>query len=145
MSALHVSKHVKLGYLIATAMWCASVFLPAAELNGSMLLPGHRVFAIGIDALSAGMPGWLANPLALAAIITGLWRRFAAATLLAATACALTLTSFYAPTMARLNGLPIEQVDFRAGFFLWLAACSVILATSAFALIRTRRARSPAT
>ena len=49
-----VSIRVKSGYVIAIALWCASLLLPAAELNASMTLSGSRVFMIGIDALAAG-------------------------------------------------------------------------------------------
>jgi hypothetical protein len=141
MYASRVSTHVKVGYLFAVALWCASLVLPAAELNGSMRLLGSRVFMIGIDALGSGMPGWLANPLSLVAIATGLWRRFVAATLLSCVACVVMLSSFYAPTLAASSGLPIDQVDFKIGFYLWLAACSMILTTSAYALLVTRRCR----
>lgn len=144
MSALRASTLVKLGYLVAALLWSASLLLPAAELNGSMRLPGYRVFMIGIEALGAGLPGWLANPLLLAACCAGLWRRYVAATLLCGSAWLLSLSSFYAPTLARARGMPIEQVEFKAGFFLWLAASSVILATSAAAALMVRR-HSPQT
>jgi hypothetical protein len=109
-----------------------------------MRLLGYRVFMIGIDAISAGMPGWFANPLLLAAILAGLLHRLLLATSLAAVAGVLTLSSFYAPTLARAKGLPIEAVTFEVGFFLWLGACSMILATSLYALVLSRRAKQPA-
>lgn len=137
----HSSTRVKLGYGLAIALWFASLWLPAAQINGSIRLPGYRVFMIGIDAISAGMPGWFANPVLLAAILAGLSRRLILATWLAAIACVLTLSSFYAPTLARANGVPIEEITFEAGFFLWLAACSVVLATSGYALAQARRAQ----
>ena len=138
-SESRLSAHVRFGYATAAVLWIASLFLPAAELNGSMRLLGYRVFMIGIDALGAGMPGWLANPLLLAAVTAGLLHRAALATALAALACVLTLSSLYAPTLARARGMPIDHVSFEIGFFLWLAACSVILATSAYALLHARR------
>lgn len=133
-----LSTRVKLGYGIAIVLWVASLFLPAAELNGTMRLFGYRVFMIGIDALSAGMPGWLANPLLIAAVVAGLLHRLMLATALAAAALVLSLFSFNAPTLARARGLPIDEVSFEVGFFLWLAASLVILATSAYALVLTR-------
>jgi hypothetical protein len=107
-----------------------------------MQLSGYRVFMIGIDALSEGMPGWLANPLLLAAVIAGLLQRMRLAAALSLGAFVLTLSSFYAPTLARARGLPISEVRFEIGFFLWLAACSLILATSAYALWVRRHASS---
>lgn len=133
---------VKRGYTIAVVVWAGSVVLPAVQINDSIQLTGYRVFFIGIDALAAGMPGWLANPFAAAAIVAGLLHRTTLATALSAMAVVLTLSSFYAPTLARTRGMPIEQVEFKVGFFLWLAACSLILATSFYAFIRSRRTGS---
>jgi hypothetical protein len=134
-----VSTRVRLGYAIAATGWVASLFLPAAEINATMRLSGFRVFMIGIDALSAGMPGWIANPVLAAAIVAGLMHRFVIAAALSGAAVVFALSSFYAPTLARAQGLPIEAVTFKVGFFLWLAACSLILATSLYALTVTRR------
>lgn len=134
-----LSTRVRFSYAIAVAMWTASLFLPAAQLNGSMRLIGYRVFMIGIDAISAGMPGWFANPCLVAAIIAGIMHRWLLATVLSGIACMFTLTSFYAPALARANGLPIEDVVFEVGFFLWLAASSLIFATSACAWLVVRR------
>lgn len=145
MSALRVSTLVKLGYLLAAVVWSVSLVLPAAELNGSMRLLGYRVFTIGVEALGAGLPGWLANPLLLAACGVGLWGRYVAATVLSGCACVLSLTSFHAQTMAQSRGLPIEQVEFEVGFFLWLGACSMIFATSVAAMRLQRRRRAGAT
>ena len=145
MSVSRASTFVKSGFAIATLAWCLSLVLPAAVVNDSMQLAGHRVFLIGIDALAAGMPGWLANPLALAAMVLGLCRRFAVATAISALACLVMLSSFYAGALARSNGLPIEQVEFKVGFFLWLAAFSLILATNAYAWFVTRNARTSLT
>ncbi len=140
MSESRLSARIRLGYASAVALWLVSLFLPAAELNDSMRLSGYRVFIIGIDALSAGMPGWLANPLLAVAIVAGLMQRLRLATALSAIAVVLTLSSFYAPTLARARGLPINEVQFEVGFFLWLAACSLILATSVYALWTHQRA-----
>jgi hypothetical protein len=142
MSESRLSARIRLGYAIAVALWLASLFLPAAIVNGSMRLTGYRVFMIGIDALSAGMPGWLANPLLVAAMAAGLLRRLRLATALSAIAVVLTLSSFYAPTLARARDLPVREVWFEVGFYLWLAACSLILATSAYALWIQKRAGS---
>ncbi len=141
-SGLRLSTRVRYAYGIAAVMWAASLFLPAAEINGSMRLLGRRVFMIGIDALSAGMLGWLANPLLLAAVIAGLMHRYASATVLAGLACVFASSSFYAPTLARARDLPIDEVSFEVGFFVWLAACSLIFATSAYALMLTRSRNS---
>lgn len=142
-SASLLSKHVKRAYSIAAALWIASLFLPAAVINGSMRLVGYRVFMIGIDALGSGIFGWLANPLMAAAIVAGLLRRWLMATLFAALALLGALTSFHAVTIARgRDDLPIDEVSFDAGFFLWLAASSLILATSVYALVRSRQADS---
>lgn len=140
MSESRLSARIRLGYASAVVLWLLSLFLPAAELNDSMRLSGYRVFIIGIDALSAGMPGWLANPLLAAAIVAGVMQRLRLATALSAIAVVLTLSSFYAPTLARARGLPINEVQFEVGFFLWLAACSLILATSVYALWTHQRA-----
>jgi hypothetical protein len=134
------STFVKIGYGVAAVLWAGSLALPAATINESIQLTGYRVFFIGIDALAAGMPGWLANPLAAAAIVAGVLRRLGLATALSVVAVVLTLSSFYAPTLARARGMPIEQVEFKVGFFLWIAACSLILATSFYAFLRSRRA-----
>jgi hypothetical protein len=142
MSESRLSARIRLGYAIAVALWLASLFLPAAIVNESMRLTGYRVFMIGIDALSAGMPGWLANPLLVAAMAAGLLRRLRLATALSAIAVVLTLSSFYAPTLARARDLPVREVRFEVGFYLWLAACSLILATSAYALWIQKRAGS---
>ena len=72
MSESRLSAQIRLGYASGVALWLASLFLPAAVINGSMRLAGYRVFMIGIDALSAGMPGWLANPILVFAIAAGL-------------------------------------------------------------------------
>ena len=138
--ALRSSTLIKVGYSSAVLLWAISFFLPAAQINETMQLSGQRVFFIGIDALRAGMPGWLANPVAAVAIVSGLMRRHKLATALSAVALVLTLSSFYAPTLARSQGMPIEQVTFNIGFFLWLAAFSLILATSLYALISAKRA-----
>ena len=130
---------VKIGYGVAAGLWVVSCLLPAAEINESIQLTGYRVFFIGLDALAAGMPGWLANPFAAAAIVSGLLRRMTLATALSGVAVVLTLSSLYAPALARSRGMPIEQVEFKIGFFLWLAACSLILATSCYALISSKR------
>lgn len=142
--ASRISTHCRLGYAVAAGLWGASFFLPAAEINGTLRLTGYRVFMIGIDALAAGMPGWLANPLLFAAVAAGLMHRLVLASILSGIAVLLTLTSFYAPTLARAQGIPIEQLTFKAGFFLWLAACSLILATSLAALVMSRRHRRSA-
>ena len=131
---------IKFGYGSAVLLWVSSFFLPAALINETIVLSGQRVFLIGIDALRAGMPGWLANPVAAAAMVAGLLHRPQLATALSGVAVALTLSSFYAPALARSQGIPIEQVTYNIGFFLWLAACSLILATSLYALISTKRA-----
>ena len=142
MSESRLSAQIRLGYASAVALWLASLFLPAAVINDSMRLAGYRVFMIGIDALSAGMPGWLANPLMVFAMAAGLLQRLRLATALSAIAVVLTLSSFYAPALARARDLPIREVQFEVGFFLWLAACSLILATSAYALWAQQRAGS---
>lgn len=141
-SQSRLSNHVKLGYGCAVALWITSLLVTAVELNGSMPLAGHRVFMIGIDALRAGMPGWLANPFLLVALIAGVLHRPGLASALSGVACVLTLSSFYAPTLARARGMPIDEVSYEIGFFLWLAASSLILATSTFAFVRTRRRSS---
>jgi len=140
MSELRGSRLVKLGYGFAVALWCASLMLPAAEINGEMRIAGYRALMIGIDALSAGIPGWLANPLALGAMVAGLFRCFGTAVALSATACALGLSSFVAPDAARADGLPISEVEFEIGFYLWLAAFSLIFAASSHAYLLSRRA-----
>lgn len=136
---LRSSALAKLGYGIATVLWLASFLLPAAEINGSTELVGYRVFRIGIDAISAGMFGWLANPLMIVAMFLGLKQRLTAAVALSGLAVLFSLLSFYAPAIARAQGLPIEDVDFKAGFFLWLAACSLIFVTSLYAFVISRR------
>jgi len=118
--------------------------LPAAEINGSMRITGYRAFMIGIDALSAGILGWLANPLALGAILAGIFRCFGTAAVLSAMACAFGLSSLVAPDAARANGLPISEVEFEIGFYLWIAAFSLIFATSGHAYLRSRRAATGA-
>lgn len=128
---------VSLGYLAATVLWLASFLLPAVEINGTTELVGLRVFRIGIDAISAGMPGWFANPAMLIAVAAGLMRRRIAAIVLSALALVFALSSFLAPLVARAQELPIEQIAYKAGFFLWLAACSLILATSLYAFFIT--------
>jgi len=120
-------------------MWLASLALPAAEVNGSLRLIGHRVFMLGIDALGSGIPGWLANPTCALAVIAGLLGRMRLATALAGAALLLAVSSYRAPAMARANGVPIEEVVFDAGFFLWLAANSLIFATSVYGLMRAAR------
>ena len=132
-------KLVRVGYGVAVALWLACLVLPAAEIDGSLRLSGYRVFLIGIDALGEGILGWLANPLALAAVLAGLFGLTLTATALAASACVLALSSLSAPESARASGAPITEVGFDVGFFLWLAACSLIFATSVYALLRSRR------
>ena len=126
-------------YVAGVTMWLASLVLPAVEINETTRLAGYQVFAIGIDALRAGIPGWLANPLSLGAVIAGLFGRFRLATALAGSAALLGFSSLSAPASARADGLPLQTVVFETGFFLWLAAFSVILATSAWAWQRARR------
>jgi len=94
---------------------------------------------IGIDALNSGIPGWLANPLALGAILAGIFRCFGTAAALSAIACALGLSSLVAPDAARADGLPINEVEFEFGFYLWIAAFSLIFAASGHAYLRSRR------
>jgi hypothetical protein len=140
MSELRGSRLVKLGYGFAATLWCASLLLPAAELNGSMRLPGYRAFMIGIDAISAGVPGWLANPVALAAMLAGIFRWCGTAAALAAIACALSLSSLVAADAARADGLPINEVEFEIGFYLWITAFFLIFAASGQAYLQSRRA-----
>lgn len=124
-------------------MWLTSLVLPAAEINATTRLFGHRVFMLGIDALSSGIPGWLANPVMAVAVIAGLLDRLWLATALGGGALLLALTSFRAPASARAAGVPVEAVSFDIGFFLWLAACSMIFATSIVGWIQSRRRAAP--
>ena len=113
--------------------------LPAAEINGSTLIVGRQAFMIGIDAMGAGILGWLANPVSLGAVLAGLLGGFRSASVLAALACALGASSVFAPQIARGDGVPITDVAFKVGFFLWLAAFSLIFATSCFGVLRELR------
>jgi hypothetical protein len=144
MSESRASKLVKLGYSLAIVLWAASLLLPAAQINGSMLVPGHRAFTIGVDAIRAGILGWLANPFALGAMVAGVVHRLRTAVILAAIACALGASSFLAPAMARADGVPISDVEFKVGFFLWLTAFSLIFAASAGAWMLSRVTSAPA-
>lgn len=152
MSASHVSsaaerllrRNVGIAYALAVLLWLASLWLPAATVNESMRLTGYEAFGVGIDALGSGIFGWLANPLACLAIVAGLLSRFAFATVIAAAASGLGLSSLLAAERARADGAPIEQVTFEAGFFLWLTAFSMIFATSCLALWYSRRRRERA-
>jgi hypothetical protein len=109
------------------ALWCISLWLPAAAVAGGPSLDGLEMLRRGWRALGSGVVSWLANPVFVLACLTALLGHSRAAGALAGVACLLALTTFAAPDLAARGGRGIPPVTWQAGFYVWLLAQLIFL------------------
>ena len=108
-----------------SALWLLSLALPAVEVSGTSVR-GHVLLARGWRATDAGVLAWYANPLFVAAFCASLLSRHRTAGVLSSLSLLLALTSFASEELARARGVAVPAVAFASGFYVWLAASSML-------------------
>lgn len=114
--------------LLAAILFAVALGLPALEVAGGRVYSGLEVLLEGWRGARAGVFAWFANPLfgAAFALALGGYRR--AAGVASGAGCLLALTSFAAASIARQQGMALPELDYLAGFHVWLAAQFGLLA-----------------
>lgn len=107
---------------VAAGIYALALALPAVSAPGAPVYTGFNLLLEGWRGVGGGVFAWFANPLFQAALLLAIadYRRWAG--VLAGIGCVLGLTSFAATTLARANGLALPELDYAAGFYVWLAA-----------------------
>jgi hypothetical protein len=114
-------------WLIPIALcWVASLLLPAVTVGTGPTVDGWTLLRRGWQAADSGIYAWYANPLFLLAWLAAAGRLFRIAAVISVPGLLLGLTSLAAGDLARAGGLPVSELGFRAGFFLWLLALAAL-------------------
>lgn len=128
---------------LAALAWLGSLGLPALTV-GSRALSGLDILLQAHQALPFGVFGWCANPLFLIGSAAAQLRRTDIAFVTSGCGLVLALTSFSAAETIRKAGTALPQTRLDSGFYLWLAAFSLLFALCALAQMRRLRVRSAA-
>ncbi|HEY8520281.1 MAG TPA: hypothetical protein VIN61_09385 [Gammaproteobacteria bacterium] len=122
-------------------LWAASLALPAVQIASSgQTYAGLDLLLGGFRAARAHVYAWYANPLFVVAALLGAAGMARAAGVLSAVALLLGLSSFFAADTARAAGMAVPQLDWRVGFYVWLAALAA-LCTWSWAYVACDRRR----
>lgn len=113
---------------VAAAVYAIALALPAVRAPGAGEFSGFDLLLEGWRGVRTGSFAWFANPLFQAAVLLGIGELRRTAGVAAGLACVLALTSFSATAVARSAGVALPELDYRAGFYVWLAAQFLLLA-----------------
>ena len=120
---------VRRGWLLgAAALYVASLWLPAIEVNGFPAQTGLDVLRQGASAFRDGVVAWYANPLLWLALALGWFGARRTALACALLGLVLALSSFSAGLAAESAGRSVPPFSFAAGFYVWLGAFALALA-----------------
>jgi hypothetical protein len=108
-------------------LWVVSLWLPALSAGGSRFT-GFDVLLQGWRGTRAAVLAWYANPLFVFACLLLARRAAVAASVCAALAVALSLTTFVARDIAAALDVAVPPFRVQIGFYFWIAAqCGVLL------------------
>jgi hypothetical protein len=125
----------------AVALWLLSLWCPAIKPRGGRSVPGYEILLKGFEATEFGVFAWFANPLFWVAVVCAALRRHRAALLASGLSLFFALQSFAAAPLARRQGGPSLELAFELGFFVWLAAPTLLGSVAGIAVWRELRER----
>lgn len=112
---------------VAAAVYGLALVLPAVTAPGAPVYSGFDMLLEGWRGVRGGVLAWFANPLFQVAVLLAIGDYRRSAGVLTGIACVLGLTSFAATPLARTSGLAMPELDYAAGFYVWLAALFALL------------------
>jgi hypothetical protein len=119
----------RFSWLIAIALcWTVSLLLPAVTIGTGPTVDGWTLLRRGWQGADSGIYAWYANPLFLLAWLAAAGGFLRIAAVISLPGLLLGLTSLAAGDLARAGGLPVSDISFRAGFYLWLFALGALAA-----------------
>ena len=122
---------------VPVVLMIVSCCLPSLEFNGERgvdVMVGGQVLALGGLGLLIGIPGWLANPIWLAGVLLGLFRRRKGAAIAGGLAVLIACTVFSligreVPTdEGGVNHMHLARL--LPGFYVWLLSLASLVVVS---------------